>query len=48
MSKIKFPSLASSEEDKLLIANMAQMKGGEAVLQIKNDKTAKNGKNKTF
>jgi hypothetical protein len=39
MSKIKFPSLASSEEDKLLIANMAQMKGGEAVLQIKNDKT---------
>ena len=41
MSKIKFPSLASSEEDKLLIANMAQMKGGEAVLQIKNDKTGK-------
>ena len=39
MSKIKFPSLASSEEDKLLIANMSQMKGGEAVLQIKNDKT---------
>ena len=39
MSKIKFPSLASSEEDKLLIANMAQMKGGEAVLQIRNDKT---------
>jgi hypothetical protein len=41
MSKIKFPSLASSEEDKLLIANMAQMKGGEAVLQIKNEKTGK-------
>jgi len=41
MSKIKFPSLASSEEDKLLIANMAQMKGGEAVLQIKNDVTGK-------
>ena len=41
MSKIKFPSLASSEEDKLLIANMAQMKGGEAVLQIRNDKTGK-------
>ena len=39
MSKIKFPSLASSEEDKLLIANMAQMKGGQAVLQIRNDKT---------
>jgi len=41
MSKIKFPSLASSEEDKMLIANMAQMKGGEAVLQIKNDITGK-------
>ena len=41
MSKIKFPSLATSEEDKLLIANMAQMKGGEAVLQIKNDITGK-------
>lgn len=41
MSKIKFPSLASSEEDKMLIANMAQMKGGEAVLQIKNDVTGK-------
>ena len=41
MSKIKFPSLATSEEDKMLIANMAQMKGGEAVLQIKNDITGK-------
>ena len=41
MSKIKFPSLASSEEDKMLIANMAQMKGGEAVLQIKNEVTGK-------
>jgi hypothetical protein len=41
MSKIKFPSLATSEEDKTLIANMAQMKGGEAVLQIKNDVTGK-------
>ena len=41
MSKIKFPSLASSEEDKMLIANMAQMKGGEAVLQIRNDITGK-------
>jgi hypothetical protein len=41
MNKIKFPSLATSEEDKMLIANMAQMKGGEAVLQIKNDITGK-------
>jgi hypothetical protein len=39
MSKIKFPSLAASEEDKTLIANMSQMKGGEAFVQIKNDKT---------
>jgi hypothetical protein len=39
MSKIKFPSLATSEEDKMLIANMSQMKGGEAVIQIKNEKT---------
>jgi hypothetical protein len=39
MSKIKFPSLAASEEDKTLIANMSQMKGGEAFIQIKNDKT---------
>ena len=39
MSKIKFPSLAASEEDKTLIANMSQMKGGEAVVQIKNEKT---------
>ncbi len=40
MSKIKFPSLASSEEDKMLIANMAQINSkGEAVVQIKNEKT---------
>jgi len=41
MSKIKFPSLAASEEDKTLIANMSQMKGGEAFVQIKNDTTGK-------
>jgi hypothetical protein len=41
MSKIKFPSLAASEEDKMLIANMSQMKGGEAVVQIKNELTGK-------
>ena len=39
MSKIKFPSLAASQEDKMLIANMSQMKNGEAVVQIKNEKT---------
>jgi len=40
MSKIKFPSLAASEEDKMLIANMSQMNSkGEAVVQIKNEKT---------
>ena len=42
MSKIKFPSLAASEEDKMLIANMSQMNSkGEAVVQIKNEKTGK-------
>jgi hypothetical protein len=41
MSKIKFPSLAASEEDKTLIANMSQMKGGEAFVQIKNEQTGK-------
>lgn len=41
MSKIKFPSLAASEEDKMLIANMSQMKGGEAVVQVKNEITGK-------
>jgi hypothetical protein len=40
MSKIKFPSLAASEEDKMLIANMSQMNSkGDAVVQIKNEKT---------
>ena len=40
MSKIKFPSFAASEEDKMLIANMSQMNSkGEAVVQIKNEKT---------
>jgi hypothetical protein len=42
MSKIKFPSFAASEEDKMLIANMSQMNSkGEAMIQIKNDKTGK-------
>lgn len=39
MSKIRFPSLGVSEDDKTLIANMAQMKDGRAVVQIKNDET---------
>lgn len=34
MQQIRFPSFAASEEDKMLIANMAQMKDGRAVVQI--------------
>lgn len=34
MSKIRFPGFAASEEDKQLIANMAQMKDGKAVVTI--------------
>lgn len=39
MSKIRFPGFAASEEDRTLIANMSQMKGGQAFVQIRNDKT---------
>ena len=39
MSKIRFPGFAASEEDKTLIANMSQMKDGQAVVQIKNEQT---------
>jgi len=38
MSKIRFPGFAASEEDKQLIANMAQMKDGRAVVQITDEK----------
>ena len=34
MSKIRFPGFAASEEDKMLIANMAQMKDGRAMVTI--------------
>jgi len=34
MSKIRFPGFAASEEDKMLIANMAQMKEGRAMVTI--------------
>lgn len=34
MQQIRFPSFAASEEDRMLIANMAQMKDGRAVVQI--------------
>ena len=38
MSKIKFPGFAASEEDKTLIANMAQMKDGRAMVTITDEK----------
>lgn len=34
MKQIRFPSFAASEEDRMLIANMSQMKDGKAVVQI--------------
>jgi hypothetical protein len=34
MSQIRFPGFAASEEDKMLIANMAQMKDGRAMVTI--------------
>jgi hypothetical protein len=37
LQQIRFPSFAASEEDKMLIANMAQMKDGRAVVQIEED-----------
>jgi hypothetical protein len=37
MKQIKFPSFAASEEDRMLIANMSQMKDGKAVVQIANE-----------
>lgn len=39
MSKIRFPSLAASEEDRMLLANMSQMKDGRAVVSITDEKT---------
>jgi hypothetical protein len=37
MSQIRFPGFAASEEDKMLIANMAQMKDGRAMVTIANE-----------
>lgn len=37
MQQIRFPSFAASEEDRMLIANMSQMKDGRAVVQIKDE-----------
>jgi hypothetical protein len=34
LKQIRFPAFAASEEDRMLIANMAQMKDGRAVVQI--------------
>lgn len=34
LKQIRFPSFAASEEDRMLIANMSQMKDGRAVVQI--------------
>ena len=36
LKQIKFPSFAASEEDRMLIANMAQMKEGRAVVQLES------------
>lgn len=36
LKQIKFPSIAASEEDRMLIANMAQMKDGRAVVQLES------------
>lgn len=37
LKQIRFPAFAASEEDRMLIANMSQMKGGRAVVQIEQD-----------
>jgi hypothetical protein len=41
LKQIRFPSFAASEEDRMLIANMSQMKDGRAVVQITDDKGTK-------
>jgi hypothetical protein len=41
LKQIRFPSFAASEEDRMLIANMSQMKDGKAVVQITDDKGTK-------
>ena len=41
MKQIRFPSFAASEEDRMLIANMSQMRDGKAVVQITDEKGTK-------
>ena len=41
LKQIRFPSFAASEEDRMLIANMSQMKDGKAVVQITDEKGTK-------
>ena len=41
LKQIRFPSFAASEEDRMLIANMSQMKDGKAVVQITDEKGEK-------
>ena len=38
LKQIRFPSFAASEDDRMLIANMSQMKDGKAVVQITDEK----------
>jgi hypothetical protein len=39
MKQIEFPSLATDQETKEMIAGMAQMKDGKAVINVKNEQT---------
>jgi len=39
MKQIQFPSLATDEETKEMIAGMAQLKDGKAVINVKNEQT---------
>jgi hypothetical protein len=41
LKQIRFPSFAASEDDRMLIANMSQMKDGKAVVQITDEKGTK-------
>jgi hypothetical protein len=41
MKQIQFPSLAADQETKEMIAGMAQMKDGKAVINVKNEQTGK-------
>jgi sugar-specific transcriptional regulator TrmB len=41
MKQIQFPSLATDQETKEMIAGMAQLKDGKAVINVKNEQTGK-------